>query len=282
MTVGMVQQRLSSYGCKTQMEGEHAIREITQEIVLAALGRTDFFQKAAFHGGTCLRIFHQLNRFSEDLDFALLEPDSTFLLEPYLHSVCDELSAYGYAFEIQGRLKTESAVQKAFLKDDSLGQFLTLDYRPASGPMRKIRVKLEVDTRPPANAGFEISYLDFPFVSSVATFDLPSLFAGKLHALLCREYVKGRDWYDFIWYLSQRVPPNYELLTAALEQTGHRQAGITITRDECCERLVEKIESIDWEKARSDVERFVKPHERPSLDLWGRDLFLAQSRKMDL
>ncbi len=282
MTVGMVQQRLSSYGCKTQMEEEHAIREITQEIVLAALGRTDFFQKAAFHSGTCLRIFHQLNRFSEDLDFALLEPDSTFLLEPYLHSVCDELSAYGYAFEIQGRLKTESAMQKAFLKDDSLGQFLTLDYRPVSGPMRKVRVKLEVDTRPPANAGFEISYLDFPFVSSVATFDLPSLFAGKLHAVLCCEYVKGRDWYDFIWYIAQRVSPNYELLTAALEQTRHRQAGIAITRDECHERLVEKIESIDWAKARADVEHFVKPHERPSLDLWGRDLFLAQSRKMDL
>ena len=121
MTVGMVQQRLSSYACKTPLEEEQAIREITQEIVLAALGRTYFFQKAAFRGGTCLRIFHQLNRFSEDLDFALLEPYSTFLLEPYLTSVCDELSAYGYAFEIQGRLKTESAVQKAFLKDDSLG-----------------------------------------------------------------------------------------------------------------------------------------------------------------
>jgi len=94
--------------------------------------------------------------------------------------------------------------------------------------------------------------------------------------------VKGRDWYDFIWHIAQRVSPNYELLTAALEQTGHRQAGITITRDECYKRLVEKIESIDWVKARADVERFVKPHERPSLDLWGRDLFLAQSRKMDL
>ncbi len=282
MMVEMVQQRMSSYGCKTQMEEEHAIREITQEIVLAALGRTNFFQKAAFHGGTCLRIFHQLNRFSEDLDFALLEPDLTFLLEPYLHSVCDELSAYGYAFEIQGRLKTKSAVQKAFLKDDSLGRLLTLDYRPASGPMRKIRVKLEVDTNPPSNAGFDVSYLDFPFVSSVTAFDLPSLFAGKVHALLCREYVKGRDWYDFIWYIAQRVSPNYECLAAALEQTGHRTGGSIINREQCIEWLEKKIKSIDWAKARADVERFVKPHERPSLDLWGNDLFLEQSRKMDL
>lgn len=282
MTVGMVQQRLNSYACKTPLEEEHAIREITQEIVLAALGRTDFFQKAAFHGGTCLRIFHQVNRFSEDLDFALRWPDSTFLLEPYLNSVCAELSAYGYAFEIQGRLKTDSAVQKAFLKDDSLGKLLTLDYRPARGPMRKIRVKLEVDTSPSAHAGFEISYLDFPFISSVAAFDLPSLFAGKLHALLCRDYVKGRDWYDFIWHIAHRVSPNYELLTAALKQTGHRQTDVTITRDECYERLVEKIEQIDWAQARADVERFVKPHERPSLDLWSRDLFLVQCRKLVL
>lgn len=280
MTVGMIQQRLSSYSCQTPLEEEHAIREITQEIVLAALGRSDFFQKAAFHGGTCLRIFHGLNRFSEDLDFALHAPDESFRLEPYLRSVCDELTAYGYAFEIQSRPKTGQVVQKAFLKDDSIGRLLTLDYRSPTGPMRKIRVKLEVDTRPPVGAGYEISYLDFPFVSSVAVFDLPSLFAGKMHALVCREYVKGRDWYDFIWYTAQRVPPNYGLLASALEQTGHRASSGKLGSEECMAMLEEKIGTIDWNNARADVERFIKPHELPSLKLWGRDFFLSQCRKL--
>jgi predicted nucleotidyltransferase component of viral defense system len=280
MSVKMIQQRLDSYACRTQLEEEHAIREITQEIVLAALGRTGFFQKAAFHGGTCLRIFYGLNRFSEDLDFALQEPDGSFRLEPYLTAVCDELTTYGYAFEMQSRSQSGQAVQKAFLKDDSLGQLLTLNYRPATGPARKIRVKLEVDTNPPSGAGYDITYQDFPFVSSVAVFDLPSLFAGKLHALICREYVKGRDWYDFLWYTAQRVVPNYSLLASAMEQTGQRKSTAELHRGECADLLEEKINSIDWKAARADVERFVKPGEQPSLKLWCKELFLAQCRKL--
>ncbi len=133
MSVQMVQQRLDSYSVQTQLEEEQAVREITQEIVLAALGRTGFFQKAAFHGGTCLRIFHGLNRFSEDLDFALKEPDESFRLEPYLSSVCNELSAYGYAFEIQSRTQVGGAVRKAFLKDNSIGRLLSLENPSQAG-----------------------------------------------------------------------------------------------------------------------------------------------------
>ncbi len=281
MSVQMVQQRLDSYSVQTQLEEEQAVREITQEIVLAALGRTGFFQKAAFHGGTCLRIFHGLNRFSEDLDFALLEPDESFRLEPYLSSVCSELSAYGYAFEIQSRSQVGGAVQKAFLKDDSIGRLLTLDYRPSSGPLRKIRVKLEVDTCPPSGAVFGINYQDFPFVSSVVAFDPSSLFAGKLHALICRGYIKGRDWYDFLWYTAQRVSPNYALLASAMEQTGHRADTKSLGRSECVALLEKKIETIDWKVVRVDVERFVKPRELPSLRLWNKELFLAQCSKLD-
>lgn len=281
MSVKMVQQRLDSYAAATQMEEEQAVREITQEIVLAALGRTGFFQKAAFQGGTCLRIFHGLNRFSEDLDFALQEPDASFRLEPYLSSVCDELAAYGYAFEIQDRAKTGQVVQKAFLKDNSLGSLLTLNYRPATGPERKIRVKLEVDTHPPSGAGYEVSYQDFPFVSSVTVFDLPSLFAGKLHALLCREHIKGRDWYDFLWYTAQRVRPNYVLLASSMDQTGHRGNAGSLDREECVALLESQIKAIDWAVARADVERFVKPNEQPSLKLWCEELFLAQCGKLD-
>ena len=280
MSVQLIQQRLDSYSCRTQLEEEHALREITQEIVLAAMGRSDFFQKAAFHGGTCLRIFHGLERFSEDLDFALQKPNQNFELEPYLKTVSEELDAYGYSFEIQTRSNADEIVKKAFLKDDSIGRELALNYRSASGSMRKIRVKLEVDTRPPEGAGFRIDYLNFPFVSSVCLFDLPSLFAGKLHALLCREYVKGRDWYDFIWYAAQQILPNYTLLANAMTQTGHRTTGGVITRDECISLLEQKIIEIDWNAAREDVSRFVKQHEQPSLELWSKELFLSQCRRI--
>jgi predicted nucleotidyltransferase component of viral defense system len=280
MSVQMVQQRLKNYAVATQLEEEHAIREITQEIILAALGRTDFFREASFHGGTCLRIFHGLNRFSEDLDFALQAPDATFRLEPYLKSVCEELAAYGYSFEIQSPAQSGQTVKKAFLKDDSLGRLLTLNYRPATGPLRKIRVKIEVDTNPPNGAEQEIRYQDFPFVSAVSVFDLPSLFSGKLHALICRVYIKGRDWYDFLWYTAQRIQPNYRLLASALEQTGHRANTAPLNSEECVMLLTEKINTIDWDTVRADVEPFVKPNELPSLNLWNRDLFLAQCRKL--
>lgn len=281
MSVNLVQSKLESYRCSSTTEEEQALREITQEIVLAALGRTDFFGRAGFHGGTCLRIFHGLNRFSEDMDFALTEPDSSFDLLPYLKPVCTELDAYGYAFEIEDRSKGGQAVRKAFLKDDSAGKILRLNYRPVTGPLRKLRIKLEVDTRPPAGASYEMPILDYPFPSSVRVFDLPSLFAGKMHALFCRGYVKGRDWYDFIWYSAHRVELNHRLLSAALSQQGP-WAGSELMTDNgwCVSELSKVIEALDVKKARADVRRFVRPNELPSLDLWSREFFLGQCRKL--
>ena len=281
MSVRVIQERLDSYDCRSTLQEDQALREITQEIVLAALGRTDFFQRAAFQGGTCLRIFHGLNRFSEDLDFALLARGGRFALEPYLDALAKELAAYGYGLEVLDRSKLDQAVRTAFLKDDSLGDLLRLDYRPATGPSRKLRVKLEVDSNPPAGASFETKYLDFPFPSAVCVCDLPSLFAGKLHALLCREYLKGRDWYDFIWYTARKTPVNYDLLSSALEQLGPwRRRGVRADRDWCVEQLRAKIEATDWKQVSSQVRRFVKPGELPSLELWSREFFLAQCGKL--
>ncbi len=200
MSIKLIQDRLDSYNCASSIEEEHAVREITQEVALAALGRTDFFKHAAFQGGTCLPILYGLNRFSEEMDFILKETNRDFALQPHLQAVSDELKAYGYDVEIADRSRTDIAVRKAFLKDDSLGKVLQLQYADKSGPLKKVRIKFEVDTNPPSYSGVEIKYVDFPFVSSVTVQDKPSLFAGKLHALLCREYVKGRDWYDFLWY----------------------------------------------------------------------------------
>lgn len=281
MSVEMIQERLASYGCASALEEDQALREISQEIILAGLGRTDFFNRAGFQGGTCLRIFHSLNRFSEDLDFALRQPHAAFQLVPYLAEVCQELTAYGYKLEIDDRSSADQAVKKAFLKDDSLGTLLHLKYRPRSGPLRKLRVKLEIDTHPPAGASYQMPVLDYPFPSAVRVFDLPSLFAGKLHALLCRNYLKGRDWYDFIWYTARRTPINHDLLSAALVQQGP-WSGTTLTTTNvwCQEQLARTIESVDWPRAKADVQRFVKPRELPSLDLWTAEFFLAQCHKL--
>ena len=169
----------------------------------------------------------------------------------------------------------------AFIKDDSLGNLIQLNYKPASGPFRKLRIKLEVDANPPAGATFETKFLDFPFPSAVCVFDLPSLFAGKLHALLCREYLKGRDWYDFIWYTARRTPANYALLSSALNQAGPwKDKNVRADRAWCVEQLRTKIHATDWKHARADVHRFVKTNELPSLEFWSRELFLMQANKL--
>lgn len=281
MSIALIQERLAAYGCTSTLEEDRAVREITQEVVLAALARTDFFRHAAFQGGTCLRILHGLARFSEDLDFALQTADRGFRLEPYLPVIRREMAAYGYDIEFVDRSRVDQAVRTAFLKDDSLGDLLQLQYRPSTGPVRMIRIKIEIDTNPPAGGTFETRYLDFPFPQATVAHDPPSLFAGKLHALLCRRYLKGRDWFDFIWYTARRTPVNYRLLSAALAQTGPwAGASVDVDRGWCLRALDEKIESIDWSRARNDVRAFLRAADLPTLELWGREFFLAQAEKL--
>jgi predicted nucleotidyltransferase component of viral defense system len=281
MSVQMIQQRLLNYNCKTDIEEQQAIREITQEVVLAALGRGDFFKQALFQGGTCLRIFYGLNRFSEDMNFILRETNPDFQLKDHIKHLTDELAAYGYNIEITDRDSADVTVKKVFLKDDSLGKVIDLRHANQAGPMAKIRIKLEVDTNPPAGSGHELKYLDFPFVSSVAVQDRPSLFAGKLHALLCREYIKGRDWYDFIWYTGNRTGINYAFLTSAINQLGPWQGqSITVDKAWLLNELERKIVSMNWKQSAEDVRRFVRVAEQPSLDLWSKDLFLGQLDKL--
>ena len=275
MSVKIIQDRLESYQCKTAFEEEQALREITQEVCLAALSRTDFFKFAAFQGGTCLRIFYGTNRFSEDFDFLLKERNKNFDLEPYLKNLSDELAAYGYKLEVSDRSKADAAVKKAFIKDSSIGKVLRLNYLKADRSMRKLRIKLEVDSNPPEGSGYEIKYLDFPFVSSVTVQGLASLFAGKIHALLCREYAKGRDWYDFIWYTSRGTQVNYKFLASALKQQGPWQGqDLEISKDWLLKALRERICSLDWNQAKEEIRRFVRPNELASIDLWSKELFL--------
>lgn len=275
MPVNIIQQRLGSYDCKDALEEDQALREIVQELLLAGLSRTDYFKFALFQGGTALRIFYGLQRFSEDLDFVLRKADPDFDLVFFLKSACRELEAFGFHFEIIDKSSETRAVRKVFIKQDAAGIFLDLRYILKDRSAKSLRIKVECDVNPPSGSGGEIKYLDFPFACAVALQDTPSLFSGKLHAVLCREYVKGRDWYDLLWYWSQKTQVNVEFLSAALDQVGPwKGQGVKADAGWLREVLTKKIMSMDWQAVRRDVEPFLKVRERPSLSLWGKEFFL--------
>lgn len=280
MSIQIIKERLNSYNCKTTAEEQQALREITQEVILAALGRSDFFEYALFQGGTCLRIFYGLQRFSEDMDFVLRSADSGFSIGTHIKGLADELKSYGFDIQIVDKNKSDVIVKKAFIKDDSIGKIIELSYPQLKGRLPTIKIKLEVDTNPPAGSGAELKYLDFPFLSSVSVQDKPSLFASKIHALLCRKYLKGRDWYDFLWYTSNNVGVNYELLSSALNQLGPwENRNIEVNAKWLKNELGKKIKSIDWEAAKLDVSAFLRANEQASLKYWNTDLFLSRLEK---
>jgi hypothetical protein len=228
-----------------------------------------------FHGGTCLRIAHAMNRFSEDLDFLLKRADPDFRWHGYLESVRQDCAQEGIAFEVQDKSQAGSAVQKAFLKTDSIGKILLLDLPFERHRPRKIRIKLEIDINPPPGSTFTTSYITFPLTAPLTTQSLESGFALKLHALLCRSYVKGRDWYDFVWYVARGTRLDLELLGRAVHQQG-RWAGqaVAVTGSWVRDRMEAAIRRIDWAAARDDVSRFVPLREHEGLRSWSADFFL--------
>jgi len=277
--VALLQNRLEAYRCSNAEEELNALREMLQEMILAALARTEFFVKAAFHGGTQLRIFEGIRRFSEDLDFALVSKDSEFSLRPYMEKIVDEMSVLGVDMVVKDKSKASSAVKKGFLKTDSLVKILELRFvgrKGSPGTPAKLLIKIEVDVNPPVGATYRASQLLFPIPASVRCFDRESSFAGKMHALLCRQYLKGRDWFDFVWYASTHVKLNHALLSAALVQQGP-WAGQGVASDDAWvkNRLREVIGRIDWNEARRDVLPFVYASDRPSLDLWSETFFAS-------
>jgi predicted nucleotidyltransferase component of viral defense system len=277
----MIEQKLRSYSVSSEFEEMQALREITQEVILVALGRTGFFNQAAFQGGTCLRIFHGLNRFSEDLDFTLLKPNLEFAWHEYLRQVKSDVASFGYDMEVTNRHETESTVRLAFLKDEAVGKILQLRYAGKTSMLGKIRIKLEIDINPPSGGQSEVKYMDFPYLSPVTVQDPATLFAGKIHALLCRNYVKGRDWYDYIWYTARKTPINYRYLEKALQQSGQwKDSEVHIDRDWLHDTLYQRIVSIDWQEAGKDVRRFIPVSEQPSIEFWSTEVFLQQLEKL--
>jgi len=276
-----IEDMLKAYDCRTADYCRYALKEITQEIALLGLYRGGFFTKAAFYGGTALRIFHGLDRFSEDLDFSLLKSDKTFDLSSFTQAVQDELGAYGLEMTVTEKIKgNDSPVKSAFIKGGTQIHLLKIQsvQPPVAGihPQEQIRVKLEVDTEPPAGAAFEMKYQLRPVPYSVRLYSLPSLFAGKVHALLCRSWkkrVKGRDFYDYVWLLSQSVPVNLVHLAERMRQTGHLPTGETLTKRDLKTRLNKRFETVDFDQARKDVLPFVRNPD--TVHLWSAEFFSA-------
>jgi predicted nucleotidyltransferase component of viral defense system len=273
----MIKQWIASYQPKNILETEQALREIMQEIALAGLNRANFFKNAAFYGGTALRIFHGLDRFSEDLDFSLLEKMEDFKLEPYFKSVVDEFDSLGIKVSLNQKLKmTHSRIDSAFLKSDTIWSELifentipqiNLSIKPS------IKIKIEVDTNPPLYFTTENLLLLKPFSFYVNCFTLPDLFAGKMHALLFRNWknrVKGRDWYDFEWYIKKGVKLNLNHLYQRAIESGD-WSDPSLSQVQLLELLNKKIDSVELGQIKEDVIRFIPNPER--LDIWSKSYF---------
>ncbi len=270
---------LAKYERKGVDDTFQALREIIQEIALLGLWRSRFFEHAAFYGGTALRILYGLDRFSEDLDFSLLTPDPTFDLSRFTAALGAELAGFGFDMRVEQVQKSDrTAVQSAFLKGESMQQLLVIE--AAEEVTRELprgqllKIKLEVDTDPPQGFATETRYLLQPVPCSIRVYSLPDLFAGKMHAVLCRRWknrVKGRDWYDLIWYCSNHPELHLLHLEKRMRQSGHWQGSAPLDREAFNTLLHAAIERLDVNKARLEVANFVR--EPSLLDIWSHRFF---------
>lgn len=270
---------LNRYTCRSAGDYENALREIFQELALLGLWRGKFFERAAFYGGTALRIMHGLDRFSEDMDFSLLAPDETFNFAPYCAFIERELEAWGFPVTVEVKNKTaNSAVESAFLKANTVQQMVVIDAsRQLVNQLHRnklLKIKIEVDTLPPPDFDTETSFMLQPIPFAVRTYTLPALFAGKMHALLFRKWgtrVKGRDWYDLVWYIGKKVPLDLNHLSARMRQTGHWKNERPISADVLMDALLKRIEQLDVDAARRDIEPFIANQD--SIALWSNSFF---------
>ena len=274
----VLQIMLSKYKIKNTIDETNAMKEIIQEIVLSGLSRGGFFDEAAFYGGTALRIFYGLNRFSEDLDFALLKPNPNFDLSKYFSFIEKEVQAYGLNLTVSEKIKTKDFnVTSAFLKGDTKEHILMLfpnENMQNTTSLKNIKIKFEVDINPPAGAKYEIKYKLLPSPHQVRLYDESSLFAGKIHAILCRNWqyrTKGRDLYDYVFYISKNAKVNIELVKEKLIDSNVLSRDDEFTIDTLKKLLNNKFEEIDYSDAKDDVIMFIE--DKDSLSLWSKDFF---------
>lgn len=277
---------LGRYSAATVDETIRALREILQEVALLGLWRAKFFEHAAFYGGTALRVFFGLDRFSEDLDFTLLRPEASFDLGRFTVALEKEIRGFGFEVSVTLRQKVvTSPIQSAFLKANTRNQLLLINVpseQTAGIPSgQTLKIRLEVDTDPPPGFGTATRYLLQPIPFPVRVCDPPDLFAGKIHALLFRRWekrVKGRDWYDFVWLVANRIPLHMEHLEQRMRQTGDWTGENALTHDALGGLLTQAIDRLDVEQARREVMPFLKQPE--SVSVWSREFFKDVAGRM--
>lgn len=275
----MIDQMIKVHQVETLYDQKNAMKEVIQEISLCGLSRAGFFNRAAFYGGTALRVFYELDRFSEDLDFSLMTNDEKFDITKYFPMLEKEVKAYGLNLEISEKQKTQdSNIRSAFLKGNTKEHLLL--FYPQDGENlgvagnESVKIKFEVDINPPKYATFERKYRLLPAPYEVNMYDMPSLFAGKIHAVIGRSWknrIKGRDLYDYVFYLSRGAKLNLEHLRERLIQSGHLTAETDITIEDVKEMLCERFKKIDYNLAKEDVEPFIK--DSKNLSIWSTDFF---------
>ena len=275
----IIGQMLKSYEINNTNDEINALKEIIQELVLSGLSRSGFFYEAAFYGGTALRIFYKLDRFSEDLDFALLKPNKDFDLSKYFVFIEKELKAYGINLKISTKQKQKTTnISSAFLKGDTIEHILKFFPNEKNHQynqiLKNIKIKLEVDINPPNGATYEMEYKLLPSPHQIRLYDKSSLFAGKIHAILCRNWhsrTKGRDLYDYVFFLANNTNVNLELLKNKLIDSKYIDKNDEFNLDILKDMLINKFKEIDYNNAKEDVIPFIK--DINSLKLWNSDFF---------
>lgn len=269
----MIEEWLKSYNPQSSLELQNAKREVFQEITLSGLNRAGFFEHACFYGGTALRIFYNLDRYSEDLDFSLLRKNLDFSLVDCIPYIENEFATLGLSTITKIKEKKSfSVIESAFLKDNT--NWYQLDVGFTGHSQKKLKIKLEVDRDPPLNFRIESKLLTRPYTQYINCMVKEHLFAGKMHALLFRAWVnneKGRDWYDLMWYIKMGIPLGLHHFNSRAEQTCHLIDGNFYNEKSLKEALHRRIEKLNLEMALIDIKRFV--YEKREIDIWSKDYF---------
>lgn len=268
----MLNEWLTQYEINSARDEMNARREIFQEITLAGLSRGKFFEKASFYGGTALRIFYGLDRFSEDLDFTLNNIDANFTLENYIPFINEEFQLLDLKVELDYySKKSDGQIESAFLKSDTILANLSIVNK--TGLLKALKIKIEVDTIPPLKFETESKLLFRPYSFYINVLKKEFLFAGKLHALLFRNWksrVKGRDWYDFEWYIRNQIPVSISHFYERAFQNGIIDE-IQLTPELVKEMIIKKIDAVNLDDAKSDIERFISSPDK--LNIWSKQYF---------
>lgn len=287
----IIEQMLDNYEITTEADLINALKEVFQEIAFLGLYQGGFFQKAVFYGGTALRILYGLPRFSEDLDFTLMEKNNDFNLEQYFSSIIDEFEALGITIDIAQKVKKDfkSDIASAFLKNGTSIHTLNIQAHDLGDILdgvhsgKKLKIKFEVDTNPPLKFQTEAKTLLLPKTFNVITMTLPNLYAGKMHAVLCRKLasrVKGRDWYDFEWYVKRNTPLNLEHLQERIYESGDLDKNIILDEKLFRELMYKRIDELDINSAINEVSPFIK--DKSGFEFWSKDYFKLLTDKVIL